>query len=184
MLMIAIASLIAIAWLAGAIVFRLPVADRAKRAALPAEERVFWSVVISVATTTTLAFVLAAMGVYSLTRWSGAIRGLPPCLRACRAAISARRAATSARLERGDPCRADCGRKRGCIRIASCGVRVGGRDPGVYVNEGIQIAQSRSLVTTDRIAASVPQRRAISFSLIGRSELLQRALHGIPPARS
>ena len=33
---------------------------------------------------------------------------------------------------------------------------IGGRDPGVYVNEGIQIAQSRSLVTTDRIAASVP----------------------------
>jgi hypothetical protein len=33
---------------------------------------------------------------------------------------------------------------------------LGGRDPGVYVSEGIQIAQGRSLVTTDRIAASVP----------------------------
>ena len=33
---------------------------------------------------------------------------------------------------------------------------IGGRDPGVYINEGIQIAQRQSLVTTDRVAAAVP----------------------------
>ena len=33
---------------------------------------------------------------------------------------------------------------------------LGGRDPGVYMSEGIQIAQRRSLVTTDRVAAAVP----------------------------
>ena len=33
---------------------------------------------------------------------------------------------------------------------------MGGRDPGVYINEGIQIAQRRSLVTTDPVAAAVP----------------------------
>ena len=33
---------------------------------------------------------------------------------------------------------------------------LGGRDPGVYINEGIQIAQRQSLVTTDRVAAAVP----------------------------
>jgi hypothetical protein len=33
---------------------------------------------------------------------------------------------------------------------------IGGRDPGVYMNEGIQIAQTRSLKTVDRIAAAVP----------------------------
>jgi hypothetical protein len=33
---------------------------------------------------------------------------------------------------------------------------LGGRDPGVYVNEGVQIAQSQSLATTDRMAAAVP----------------------------
>ena len=33
---------------------------------------------------------------------------------------------------------------------------MGGRDPGVYISEGIQIAQRQSLVTTDRVAAAVP----------------------------
>jgi len=33
---------------------------------------------------------------------------------------------------------------------------LGGRDPGVYVSEGIQIAQRQSLVTTDQVAAAVP----------------------------
>jgi hypothetical protein len=33
---------------------------------------------------------------------------------------------------------------------------LGGRDPGVYMNEGIQIAQRRSLVTTDAIVPTVP----------------------------
>ena len=33
---------------------------------------------------------------------------------------------------------------------------LGGRDPGVYMNEGIQIAQRRSLMTTDPLVAAVP----------------------------
>ena len=33
---------------------------------------------------------------------------------------------------------------------------LGGRDPGVYMSEGIQIAQRRSLATVDRVAATVP----------------------------
>src|SRR5688500_6240765 len=63
-----LASLIAIAYLPGAVIFRLPIADRPKRAALPAEERLFWAVIISIIVTTTVAFVLAAMSAYSL-RW-------------------------------------------------------------------------------------------------------------------
>jgi hypothetical protein len=86
-MLVTIASLIAIGWLPGAIIFRLPVADRAKRAALPAEERLFWAVVISVTTTTTIAFTLAAMGVYSLTALVWCSVGLALCLRSCRAAI-------------------------------------------------------------------------------------------------
>jgi hypothetical protein len=55
----------------------------------------------------------------------------------------------------------------------------------VYVNEGIQIAQGRSLVSTDRLAASCAgARHAIFFFQVRRSELLQRPLHGIPSARS
>ena len=159
MMLATIASLCAIGWLPGAVIFRLPVADRAKRAALPAEERVFWAVVISVTTTTTLAFALAAMGcVLARPHSYGAVSGLPLCLRSRRAVIYG-----SALLPRGPigsaaiPCRADRARCVDVLRDRPAAEYViGGRDPGVYINEGIQIAQSRSLVTVDRVAASVP----------------------------
>ncbi len=38
-----------IGYLPGAVIFRLPIAERQKRAALAAEERVFWQVILSVA---------------------------------------------------------------------------------------------------------------------------------------
>jgi hypothetical protein len=60
--------LLAIAYLPGAMVFRLPVLDRSKRAALPAEERLFWAVVISVIISSTIAFALAGLGAYTLGR--------------------------------------------------------------------------------------------------------------------
>ena len=152
-----LASLIAIGFLPGAIIFRLPIADRAKRAALPAEERLFWAVIISVVLTTTVAFVLGAIGVYSLTAvvWSNVVLAAVVALvskgklrlgaAATRpgwtAAIPAALIAMGAWMYFGAP---------------AAEYVMGGRDPGVYVNEGIQIAQGRSLVTTDRIAASVP----------------------------
>ena len=152
-----IAYLTAIGWLPGAIIFRLPVADRAKRAALPVEERLFWSVVISVATTTTLAFVLAAMGVYSLPALVWCSIGL--------AAVLALASRGNLRLGAATP-RPDWHAAIPAALIVAGGWMyfgspaaewvIGGRDPGVYVNEGIQIAQSRSLVTTDRVAAAVP----------------------------
>ena len=152
-----LASLIAIGFLPGAIIFRLPIADRAKRAALPAEERLFWAVIISVVLTTTVAFVLGAIGVYSLRAvvWSnvalaavvalvskGKLRlGAAATRPGWTAAIPAALIAMGAWMYFGAP---------------AAEYVMGGRDPGVYVNEGIQIAQGRSLVTTDRIAASVP----------------------------
>src|SRR5262245_33092303 len=152
-----IASLIAIGYLTGAIVFRLPVADRQKRAALPAEERVFWAVVISIIVTSTLAFVLAAMSAYSLR-----------ALVACNAALAAALALTSlGNLRLGAA--APRPRWTAALPLALIATGtwmyfgapaaeyvLGGRDPGVYVSEGIQIAQGRSLVTTDHIAAAVP----------------------------
>ena len=50
-MLITIASLIAIAYLPGAVIFRLPLADRSKRAALPWEEREFWGIMLSVIVT-------------------------------------------------------------------------------------------------------------------------------------
>jgi uncharacterized membrane protein len=60
MILTAVAALV-VAYLPGAVLFRLPVADRDRRAALPAEERLFWHVVISLAVSLTVALVLAAM---------------------------------------------------------------------------------------------------------------------------
>ncbi len=66
--MLTIGLLLAITFLPGAVLFRLPVADRARRAALPADERAFWMVIISVGLSTTVAFALAALAAYTLER--------------------------------------------------------------------------------------------------------------------
>jgi hypothetical protein len=60
-MLITLASLVVIAYLPGAIIFRLPIAARSTRAALPAEERLFWAVMLSVIVSMTIAFALAAM---------------------------------------------------------------------------------------------------------------------------
>ena len=57
-----------IAYLPGALIYRLPVARRSRRAALSAEERVFWAVAISVALSSIVAFALAAVGSFQLER--------------------------------------------------------------------------------------------------------------------
>jgi dolichyl-phosphate-mannose-protein mannosyltransferase len=155
--MLTIASLILIAYLPGAIVFRFPVGNRAKRAALPADERMFWAVVISVVITTTTAFLLAAMSAYSLTIvvW-------------CNAVLAGLLAAASlGNLRLGPTARKLDWTVALSVAIVTVGVWMyfavpaaeyvlGGRDPGIYVNEGIQIAQRQSLSITDRVAAGVP----------------------------
>ena len=41
--------LLIVCWLPGAVIFRLPIADRDRRAGLDAEERLFWAVILSAA---------------------------------------------------------------------------------------------------------------------------------------
>ena len=152
-----IALLIAIGYLPGAIIFRLPIANRSRRASLPAEERLFWAVMISIIVTMTVAFALAALSAYSLTAVAG-----------CNAVLAATLAlASRGRLRLGDTARWPRWTAALPAALIAAGAWmyfavpaaeyvIGGRDPGVYMNEGIQIAQSQSLVTTDRIAAGVP----------------------------
>src|SRR5712671_6168123 len=66
--MIAILKLVVVLWLPGAVLFRLPVADRDRRAALPADERVYWTVVLSIASSLSLVLAMAALHRYSFTR--------------------------------------------------------------------------------------------------------------------
>jgi hypothetical protein len=155
--MLTIFSLLVVAYVPGAVIFRLPIADRPKRAALPPEERFFWAVMISIAVSTTTAFLLAALGVYSLA-----------LLVACNIMLAIGLVLGSAgNLMLG----ASAGKPRWTLvlplalvaggvwmyfAVPAAEYVMGGRDPGVYVNEGIQIAQRQSLVTTDPMASAVP----------------------------
>jgi hypothetical protein len=152
-----LASLIAIAYLPGAVIFRLPMADRSKRTALPAEERLFWAVIISIIVTTTVAFVLAAMSAYSLRAvvWSNVAVAAALALTSLgnlRLGATARMPDWTAVL----PAALIAAGATMYFAVPAAEYVLGGRDPGVYMNEGIQIAQSQSLVTTDRVAAAVP----------------------------
>jgi hypothetical protein len=152
-----IAFLIAVAYLPGAVIFRLPVADRPKRATLPVEERLFWAVILSVIVTTTLALALAAIDVYSLRSlvWSNVAVTVALALGSL-GNLRLGPTAPGPRWSAGIPT-ALIGLGIWMYFAAPAAEYVmGGRDPGVYMNEGIQIAQTQSLATRDLIAAAVP----------------------------
>ena len=67
MILTALAAIL-VAYLPGAVLYRLPIASRPQRAALSAEERLFWQVAISLAWSLTVVLVLAALGAYRLDR--------------------------------------------------------------------------------------------------------------------
>ncbi len=146
--------LLVVGWLPGAVLFRTPVANREKRAALAAEERLFWAVILSLAISLTIVVSLAAAHRYSFPRLL-----IGDGLFAVAFAAAAR-----FRLRLG------ASRRPGpaiVIPLALIAMGVwrffpqaeyvlGGKDPGVYVNEGIQIAQRGSLVIRDETIAHVP----------------------------
>ena len=149
--------LLAIAYLPGAIIFRLPIGERARRAALPAEERLFWAVIISIIITTTAAFMLAALSVFSLRAvvWCNGVLAVGLALGALgnlRLGSTVRSPSWTALL----PAALIAAGASMYFAAPAAEYVLGGRDPGVYMNEGIQIAQRQSLATTDRVAAAVP----------------------------
>lgn len=144
-----------IAWLPGAVLFRVPIADRNSRATLPAEERFFWQVLISISIALTIVLALGAVGRYRFEYllWIQGLISLIPLLMWRRAL----------RLERTAP-----PPRPGILvpiaLVALCAFRflppseyiIGGKDPGVYVNEGVQLAQRGSITIDDPIVASIP----------------------------
>ncbi len=154
MMRIALAALLA-GWLPGALAFRLPVADRDRRAALAAEERVFWYVVLSVGWSLAAGLTLAVLGLYAFDRLlivNAAVCALLVLI--SRARLSFRGAAALPTWTILLP-----------VAIIALGFWrflppseyvIGGQDPGVYLNEGAQIAKSGSIVTRDPTVAAVP----------------------------
>jgi hypothetical protein len=147
-------SSLVVGWLPGAAIYRAPVLDRERRAALDAEERTFWAVILSVAVSLCAALALAAVGRYSLTR----VLAVDLAVTAAAVAVArgrlrmpaARRATASAVLPLAIVALA-------CWRFfPPAEYVIGGKDPGVYISEGIQIAQRGTLLIRDETVASVP----------------------------
>jgi hypothetical protein len=144
-----------VAWLPGALLFRLPVLDPRGRAALPAEERALWAVVLSSGLSVMLTLGLALVGWYSFERLLAIEAALVVALAiACRGRLRLGPEAPRPGIGALVP-----------VAIVAGGLWLygtpaeyvlGGKDPGGYVNEGVQIAQRGALVATDPVIASVP----------------------------
>ncbi len=150
-----LAELLLIGWLPGAVLFRLPFADRDRRASLEAEERAFWAVMISVALSVSLTLGMAAAHRYSFKR-----------LLVADALITAGAVLVSRfRIRLGPGARRPSAAALVPVVLVLISAWrffppseyvIGGKDPGVYMNEGIQIAQRGALVVHDPVIASVP----------------------------
>jgi uncharacterized membrane protein len=142
-------------YLPGALLYRLPLWQRDRRAGLEVEERVFWHVVLSVSWSLTVVLALAALDRYrfaSLLWINGGVSVL--LLLATRQGLLYRTTAKRPAWTIALP----------VLLVAVCVWRffpvseyiIGGRDPGVYLNEGIQISQRGGLVIRDPVVAAVP----------------------------
>src|SRR5262245_34228694 len=150
-----LAQLALIGWLPGAAVFRLPWLDRDARASLDAEERGFWAIVLSVSLSLAIVIGLASFHRYTFRRLLVAdVVVAVACLLLARGRLrlgaSARRVTWTAIVP---------------LAIVAVGIWrffppseyiIGGKDPGTYMNEGIQIAQRGAIIVQDPVVASVP----------------------------
>jgi hypothetical protein len=163
-------ALLVIGWLPGAVVYRLPWLDRDSRAALPAEERLFWAVMTSLAVSLAVVLALAAAGQYSFER-----------LLAVNVTITVGAAAAGRfRLGLGGAAARPTLTCLLPLALAVLGIWrffpvaeyvIGGKDPGVYIAEGIQIAQRGTFVYKDPVVAAVPPfARDLFFPSHGRPE--------------
>jgi hypothetical protein len=147
--------LLVLGYVPGALLWRLPTRGRPARAQLPAEERVFWAVAASLAVSSAFGLLLAAFGAYSLTRVL---------------VLDALVAGAAVVWSRGDlrwPATAPRPTRTAWLPVVVLALGfflytppgeliLGGKDPGVYVNEGIQIARRGSLLIHDPVVANVP----------------------------
>ena len=152
---VALLELLIAGWLPGAVMFRLPWGVRDRRAALHAEERLYWAVVLSVACSLSVVVALAALHRYSFGRLIVADVAIAAAL-----AIAAR---LDLRLG-GHARRPGFGAAIPLALLLFAAWRfpppseyvIGGKDPGVYVNAGIQMAQRGAIVVHDPVVAGVP----------------------------
>lgn len=143
-----------VAYLPGALAYRLPAGDRDQRARLEFGERLFWHVVISVVWSVGVVLVLAALDAYRFERLLAVnVVGAGLVLAVVRSrlryggtavwpgpALVLPLALVILALWRFFP---------------ASEYIIGGKDPGTYFNEGIAIAQRGSLVLREDVVAAV-----------------------------
>jgi hypothetical protein len=167
-----------VAYLPGAALFRLPLADRDRRAVLPAEERIFWHVVISLAVSLTGVLVLAAIGAYRLERVIAINGGVTlVCMLVGRARLRYRGTAAAPTKTLMLP----------LLLVALAAVRffpsseyiIGGKDPGGYINQGVLIATRGALVVHEPEIAALPAPvRSLFFTTHGYVEYFDNRFMG------
>jgi len=148
--------LLLLAFVPGSLLFRAPILERDRRAALSAEERVFWAVVVSAAWTSVTVMALAAASRYTLARLLIANTLVSVAIVAAwRSRLLYRGTAAAPGWTAVFP-----------LTIVALGIAtffpgaefiIGGKDPGVYISEGIALAQRGSLVITAKLETAVPQ---------------------------
>lgn len=174
----AAASLIAIAWVPGAILFRLPLGDRPRRAALLPDERAFWAVVLSVTLTTLVGLGLAAAGAFTFRRVVGIDLALAACLLLV-ARGHLRYSPSPARMSWTAALPLALAALALWLFFPASEYVMGGKDPGLYVNEGIQIAQHGSMMIHDPVLAAVPEEFRPLFLSIDPVEVEQGLDEGL-----
>ena len=171
-------AILLIVWLPGAVLFAVPKWDRARRAALPAEERLFWHIVISLAWSLAVVLVLAASGAYRL-EWVMTVNVLVIALllslaRGKLGYSGTARAPTASALVP-------------VVLIVLAAVRffpsseyvIGGKDPGGYINQGVLIATRGSLVIHESEVAAIPAPvRTLFFNAHGNKEYFDNRFMG------
>ena len=155
MVRLALAALL-VAYLPGALVFRLPLGQRETRARLAAEERAFWALVLSVTWSIAVVMSLAALGVYTFDRllWINGIACLVP-MAVWRAGLLYRR--TSARITPAALLPVAIAVCSAWFYFPAAEYVIGGKDPGTYINEGATIARRGTLDIRDTDVAGVPK---------------------------
>ena len=167
-----------IGYLPGAVLFAVPTWDRARRAALPAEERVFWHVVISLTWSLSVVLILAAFGAYRLERVMTANTVMVALLIAlARGKLGYARTAAAPTASALAP----------VVLIVFAAIRffpsseyvIGGKDPGGYINEGVLIARHGSLVIHEpEVAAIPPAAQTLFFNTHGMTEYFDNRFMG------
>ena len=145
-----------VGYLPGALLYRLPFWNRPRRAALAAEERVFWAVLVAATWSVMLALTLALFDSYRFDR----------VLLANGALVALMAVAGNRRLlYRGEAPRPTASALVPAAIVAAGLAQLlppaeyvmGGKDPGTYMNEGIQLAQRGGIIYRDPVVASVPE---------------------------